>query len=166
MARKPLETTEFSKNILKKVNYTHDAMIDEIIANPGISEIELAERFGFSRAWVTRLICSDAFQSRLALRKEEVIDPTLVATVEERLRGVTMKAIDVLQEKLEATGDPKTALRVLEITTRAQGYGARPVNVQNNTWVVPMPPQIPNAKQWEAQMREERGLLIEGDKDV
>lgn len=135
---------------LKKIGFTHDAIIDEIIANPGITEQELGDKFGYSKVWISRLICSDAFQQRLALRKGEIIDPMLTATVEERLRGVTMQAIQVVEDKLEATGDPKLAIQFLNLTVAARGYGARggqPAPIQNN-FVVALPARAENSEQW------------------
>lgn len=148
-----LNTTEFSAKILKKVRYTHDAMIDQIIANPGVSEIELGELFGYSKQWVSRLMCSDAFQARLALRKEEIIDPKLTASVEERLRGAAMKSLEIIMDNLEASPSLGTALKVAELTLKAGAYGARsqvPVT-QNNTFVVALPPVIQDEKDWEKQ---------------
>lgn len=144
----PLDTTDFSAKILKKCRYTHDAMIDQIIANPGISEIELGQIFGYSKQWVSRLLCSDAFQARLALRKEQIIDPKLTATVEERMRGVAMLSLEVIEEKLAATKDPKIALQALELCTKANKYGAgQQTNVQN-TFVVALPTVIRDESEW------------------
>jgi hypothetical protein len=143
-----LDTTDFSAKILKKVRYTHDAMVDQIIANPGISEIELGQLFGYSKQWVSRLMCSDAFQARLALRKEEIIDPKLTATVEERMRGVALKSLDIILEKMEATNDPKLALKAFELTSKGMTYGARSP-VTNNTFVVALPGKFQDEKDWE-----------------
>lgn len=148
-----LNTTEFSAKILKKVRYTHDAMIDQIIANPGVSEIELGELFGYSKQWVSRLMCSDAFQARLALRKEEIIDPKLTASVEERLRGAAMLSLEIITRNLETNQNFGNAMKVAELTLKAGAYGARssqPIQ-QNNTFVVALPPVIPNEKDWEKQ---------------
>lgn len=144
-----LNTTEFSAKILKKVRYTHDAMIDQIIANPGVSEIELGELFGYSKVWVSRLMCSDAFQARLALRKEEIVDPKLTASVEERLRGAAMKSLEIIQQNLEANPNFGNAMKVAELTLKAGAYGARTQAPINNTFVVALPPVIPNEKDWE-----------------
>lgn len=147
-----LEGTEFSGGILKKVRWTHDAMIDVIIANPGISQIELAQMFGFSKQWVSRLMCSNSFLARLALRKDEVVDPMLTATVEERMRGAALLSLEVLEEKLEATRDPKLALRALEITTRAEAYGARArAQAPSQNFVVICPSKVETAKEWAAE---------------
>lgn len=150
----PLESTEFSGKILQKVRWTHDAMIDLVIANPGISQIELAEKVGFTKQWVSRVMCSDAFQARLALRKEVLIDPILTASAEERLRGTLMLSLDVIDEKLEATRDPKLALQAAEISSKALSYGARAgANSQtlNQTFVVAIPGKSADSASWSAQ---------------
>lgn len=165
MARAPLPGSANGYE-LKKMSYTHDAIIDYIIENPMHTEIEIADHFKYSKIWISRLICSDGFQAALAKRKEEIINPALIQTVEERVRGTTLAALDVIDEKLETTRDPKLAIQFLEVTAKAAGYGARgqQVNVQNNTWVVPMPPTMQSSAEWEkAHQRPEGGILIEGE---
>lgn len=147
----PLETTGFSAKILKKTRYTHDAMIDQIISNPGVSEIELGELFGYSKQWVSRLMCSDAFQARLALRKEEIVDPKLTASVEERIRGAAMTSLKIIQDNLEANPNLGTAIKVLELTMKSNVYGARNQQVINQSFVVALPPVIQDEKVWEKQ---------------
>jgi len=101
----------------------------------------LAEHFGYTQAWISRIVCSDAFQARLAERKTEIVSPLLQATFEERLKGMAMQSLDIIEEKLAKRnpvtgerGDIATAFKALEIGTRSLGYGARAVNVavQNN----------------------------------
>ncbi|HXV73590.1 MAG TPA: hypothetical protein VD713_02555 [Sphingomonadales bacterium] len=163
MAHTPLDTTDFSRDILKKVSYTHDAMIDAIIANPAVSEIELAAQFGFSKPWVNRLICSDAFQARLALRKEELIDPGLTASAEERIRNLEFTSMEIVQEKLEATADPKLAMQVLEMTFKARAYGARGAGqgaITQNNYVVALPQPVKDAAEWAKQVT---GEVLDGN---
>lgn len=137
---------------LKRVHYSHDAMIDYIIANPTARQNELAMEFGFSVPWVSRVIGSDAFQARLAQRKEEISDPFLIATVEERLRGLAMQSIDVISQKLEATNNADIALKALDISTKAVGFGARGGGPQiQNNFVVQLPSKASNAQDWENQ---------------
>lgn len=147
----PLNSTEFSAKILKKVRYTHDAMVDAIIANPGVSEIELGEMFGYSKQWVSRLMCSDAFQARLALRREEVIDPKLTATVEERIRNVAMKSLEIIAENLEANPTFGNAMKAAELTLKSGVYGARQAAPVTNNFVVALPGKFANEKDWEAR---------------
>lgn len=141
----PLEGTESANSgkdgtLKGRLRYTHDAMIDLVIQNPAITQREVALAFGLSEPWVSRVFCSDAFQARLAQRRTELIDPTLVASLEERLKGVAMQSLTILEEKLEKIRNPELAIKTLDLTTKALGYGARPQNVaiqQNFVAVVP-----------------------------
>ena len=145
----PLEGTASAANAIARVKYTHDALIDQIIANPAASQGELARTFGYTQAWLSRIMNSDAFQARLAVRKADVVDPTLVLSIEEKLRALASKSLDVVMDKLALTQNPDTALKALEISSKALGYGARQQNltVQQN-FVVALPPKAVSAEAW------------------
>lgn len=141
---------EAPKQAIKKINYSHDAMIDLIVANPGVSQGELARAFGYTEGWVSQVIASDAFQSRLAARKDELIDPTIRATIEERFKGLVYQSLAVLRRKLETNPTDDLVLRSVEIASKALGYGARgPLIQQNNNFVVQMPGKASSSKVWE-----------------
>lgn len=111
---------------LQKISYTHDAMIDMIIQEPSISQGKLALAFGYTQAWVSIVMASDAFQARLAERKEELIDPAIRATIEERFRAVTNRSLEILAEKLAKEADKipdNLALRCAELGAKALGVG-------------------------------------------
>lgn len=145
----PLQGTESAANSIGRVHYTHDSMIDLILTNPVVSQGELAAHFGYTQAWVSRIMNSDAFQARLAVRKTELVDPSIVLTIDEKLKALASKSLDVVLEKLTVTQNPDTALKALEVTTRALGYGARQqnLNVQQN-FVVALPPKAASAQDW------------------
>ena len=113
-------------NVIAKVSYTHDAVIDLVIANPTLSQGQLAAHFGYTQGWLSQVMGSDAFQARLAARREEVVNPVLFATIEEKIKGLAYASLDVLQKKMEqpqvADG---TALKAFELSSRALGYGAQ-----------------------------------------
>jgi len=116
------------KQAIAKVSYTHEGMIDIIVANPMISQGELAAHFGYTPAWICQVIASDAFQSRLALRREEILDPTIKATVEERFKALVIRSLEILQQKLSLPANQipdNLALRTVELSSRALGYGAK-----------------------------------------
>lgn len=97
-----------------RVRYTHDALVDTLIARPEISQGELAAMFGFTQAWISILVNSDAFKKRLAERKAVLVDPMISATVNDRLLAVTNRSLEVLAEKLSQpanTIDPDLALK-------------------------------------------------------
>ena len=113
-------------------------------------EETIFQRFEKTEAWISRIIGSDAFQGALAKRREELTDPFLVATIEERFRGLAMQSLDVLAEKLELTRSADMALKTLDITSKALGFGARSAggNTTNNNFVVALPVKIANVEEW------------------
>ena len=111
---------------IQKIRYTHDAMIDLIIANPWVSQNEIAAHFGYTAAWVSLIFSSDAFKERLTARKDELIDPTIRASIEERLKAVVSRSLEVLAEKLAkpaAAVPDALALRAAEMGAKALGLG-------------------------------------------
>jgi len=149
MSSAPLQGTVSASNAISRIKYTHDAMLDWIIANPAASQGEIAKAFGYTQAWVSRIFCSDAFQARLAERKGDLIDPTIVQSAEERIRGLAMQSADILAKKLEQTQSPDLALKVFDISVKAAGYGARQQNVAiQNSFVVQLPNKIESAQAW------------------
>ena len=145
----PLLGTASAANAIARVKYSHDAMIDLLIANPAISQNEIAATFGYTVPWVSRIMNSDAFQARLALRKEELLDPVIVASIEEKFRALASKSLDVVLDKLSVTNSAELGLKALEISAKALGYGARQqnLNVQTN-FVVALPAKAADAGSW------------------
>lgn len=148
----PLQGTASAATAVARVNYTHDAMIDLIIANPAISQNDLAKHFGYSVGWVSRVRNSDAFLARLAERKGDIVDPALTLSVEEKLRSIVDKSAEIIMEKLEKSQSADMAFKALDLAGKLAGYGARnngPV-VQNN-FVVALPPKVQSESGWAAQ---------------
>ncbi len=161
----PLQGTESAKDSIGRVKYSHDAMIDILIASPGITQNALAQHFGYTPAWVSRIVNSDAFQARLAVRKADLVDPTLVMSIEERLKTLVSASLDKLLEKLSAgTANIDQTLKAVEVGTKALGYGARPENVNvNQNYVVAMPAMIASQSDWSAKYNggpEQRTLTL------
>ena len=157
----PLLGTASAANAIARVKYSHDAMIDLLIANPAISQNEIAANFGYTVPWVSRIMNSDAFQARLALRKEELLDPVIVASIEEKFRALASKSLDVVLDKLSVTNSAELGLKALEISAKALGYGARQqnLNVQTN-FVVALPTKAADAGSW-ASAHSPHGQVID-----
>lgn len=111
---------------IQKVRYTHEAMIEMIVANPSVSQGELARTFGFSDAWISTVVNSDAFQAKLAQVKEELINPEIRIQINERFRALATKSVQVLMEKLSGPANQvsdQVALRAAELGAKALGLG-------------------------------------------
>lgn len=153
---------DFSGTRLKRVHYSHEAMIDVIIAEPTLTQNELAKRFERSVSWISIVMGSDSFQAALAKRRDDLTDPFLIATIEERFRGLAQQSLSVIAEKLETTRNPDLALKALEISSKALGFGARNTNPGSttNNFVVQLPPKIATAAEWATA--HSTGPLLEG----
>lgn len=137
-----------------KVSYTHDAMIDAMLANPKITGRELAEMFDYTEGSISVIRNSDAFLARYAERKKDLVDPVIVASVEDRLRAVAdaslEKVLERLQSPIKAPDD--FLLQSAKLATAALGYGARPTGgqqvQQNVAVVIQVPPKITSSSDW------------------
>ncbi|MEN6533729.1 MAG: hypothetical protein ABFD60_15520, partial [Bryobacteraceae bacterium] len=122
---------------------------------------EIATNFGYTVPWVSRIMNSDAFQARLALRKEELLDPVIVASIEEKFRALASKSLDVVLDKLSVTNSAELGLKALEISTKALGYGARQQNLSVQTnFVVALPAKAADAGSW-ASAHSPHGQVID-----
>lgn len=145
---------------IQTVKYSHDAIIDAILANPSIRQGELAKLFGFSGGHMSRIMTSDAFQARLAERKKELIDPAIAERLEERWSGLEHQSLEILANKLEATQSADLALKTAELAIKAKGYGARDRPSVTAQFVVQMPGKMTDSEQW-AQAHRPGGAVQE-----
>lgn len=145
----PLQGTESAADAIVRVKYSHDAMIDVLIANPAVSQGAIAQMFGYTQAWISRVMNSDAFLARLAERKKDLVDPAIAFSLDEKFRALADQSLDIIQEKLAVTKNPDTALKALELAGKALGYGARQpnLNLQQN-FVVALPGKAGSPQEW------------------
>lgn len=145
-----------SKNGIVKIRYSHDAMIDVILAEPTIRQNDLAAMFDRTPGWVSQVINSDAFQARLEERRGEIVDPAITATLKERLSAVADASLQKLLERVAAPVQLVTddfMLQAAKFATTALGYGARAPTGASETQVnvgvvVHVPPKIDSAQSW------------------
>lgn len=137
-------------NAIREVRYSHDGMIDLLIAKPFISQGQVAAHFGYTQAWVSRIVRSDAFRERFNARKAEVTDPLLVKTIEEKFQSLVDRSLEVLMEKLDQpVVQADLALRAAELGAKALGLTDRSHGATHNTtFVVAMPEKAPTAQDW------------------
>lgn len=138
---------------IREVSYTHDAMIDLLIAKPFVSQGQVAAHFGYTQAWVSRIIRSDAFRERFAVRKSELSDPLLIRSIEDKFQSLVDRSLEILMEKLDQpVVQADLALKAAELGAKALGLTERNRTAQvNNTFVVAMPDKCQSAQEWIAQ---------------
>jgi hypothetical protein len=121
-----------AKPAIQKIRYSHQAMIDMIIAEPWISQNELADRFGMSASWISTIHCSDIFQAKLAECREKLVDPQVRASLKVQFEGMLSRSLEILREKLRATPEKipdQLAVQVMKVTSQSLGYGVREARV-------------------------------------
>lgn len=126
VAAKATEGYAVDRPQVAKVRYSHDAMVDLLIQNPGISQGALAAHFGYTQSWVCTIMASDAFQVRLASRRHELIDPEIAATIEERYKALATVSVNKLIEHMNRPMveiDPEVLLKAAALGAKAVGIG-------------------------------------------
>lgn len=138
---------------IAKVRYTHDALIELTITNPEWSQAQLAEAMGYTEAWISTIMASDAFEARRAERRSQIVDPVLSEMAEHNFKALVLNSQRILAEKLEATQSADLALNVLSVSSKALGYGARaagPAVQVNQQFLVSAPLKAASSEEWEA----------------
>ncbi len=111
---------------LLRLKYSHEAMIDRMIANPAIAVRDLAAQFDVTEHWIYCIRSSNAFREKLAERTAEIVDPLLSARVEDSFDMVVHRSLGVLMEKLskpEAEVPADLALQAAALGAKARGFG-------------------------------------------
>jgi hypothetical protein len=113
---------------IKRIRYSHEAIIDLIIQNPFCDGLWLSLKTGYTRSWLSTIMATDMFQAKLAERREKIVDPTLRVSLEEQAKGIFARSMEVLREKFNRPAEnisDQLALQGFSATARALGYGAR-----------------------------------------
>lgn len=140
---------------IQKTGYSHEMIADFILANPRCTQKEIGERFGYTQAWVSQILSSDSFRSFFSERRGQLLDPIVMASLEDMMSGVMRQSLGIVQEKLVEDAKVKKtdlAVKMIELGSRAAGYGARSAQVQVNNYVALIPPKANDAQGWLEQM--------------
>lgn len=136
---------------IQKVSFTHDAVIDVLVAQPHLSQRELAAMFGYTPTGMGIICRSDSFKARLEARKDALIDPLVRQSIEDRLTHLAHASLDVLQKKLETSDDPRLALATLEAAQKSSAFGARQQVTMQNNFVVHVPGPAASSADWSSK---------------
>ena len=118
MGRKFLPT-EDRKDLLQKLKNVHKDMAKDI-AIRSLTPTELAERYGYTKLQVSRIINSPVFQNYTENLRSEIWEE-LKSSVMNKLHMLTEDALKIIEECLTTDGIPissklKAALEVLDRT--------------------------------------------------
>lgn len=143
---------------LKNVRWNHEELIDHMLANPGQHQREIAKVFDRTETWISIIVNSDAFKARLAERKEELVDPILKATLNDRICAAANKSMELVLEKLNSPLPPKDdfIMEAAKLSLGALGYGARGAGQSNDgapsvQVIVNVPGKAESREEWSAR---------------
>lgn len=108
---------------VEKVSYTHEAICLWLIENPHRPLRDCAAYFGYTQAWLSTVIHSDAFQEQLGKRQQEFAIMTC-GDIRTKMEVAADVAISGLTRKLENTQDGKFLLDATDKLLSRMGYGA------------------------------------------
>lgn len=120
------KTPNGSNQRITRLLPVHEAMIDQLVAEPRTTSKQLSEQFGFTLNWTHQIMLSNCFKERLRERSMESIDPMLLRTVNERVEAVLVVGLELLLVKLDNPPEKVSdnlVLRAIELSTRALGMG-------------------------------------------
>lgn len=104
--------------------YTPQAMIEVMIAHPDWALAQYAREFGRTKGWMASVLASESFQQTMAPYKHQILNPAITATMEERVRALAIRSMDVLQEKLDSKEvSDLVVLKATELGIKGLGMG-------------------------------------------
>lgn len=104
--------------------HVHERIIELLIARPGIKQGEIAALLGRSSAWISTIMCTDAFKARMAARAGQLVDPMIQDEVKARFEAVARRSLELLQEKLARPVEHiPDSLLLKAVELGAKGYG-------------------------------------------
>jgi hypothetical protein len=123
-----IQSSKNSPGIIRMGN-THEAIARWLIQNPTASQGECAKFFGYTQAWLSCIIHSDAFQIYFRKLQDEA-NAVTVLDVPARLRGIAAASLDGIAAQVDhALQDGNGVLHrqflheTAELTLKALGYG-------------------------------------------
>jgi hypothetical protein len=113
---------------LGRLHYTPQAMVDLMALRPDYTHAMLCAHFGRPVSWLPTVLASDAFQKALDLRRDEISDPSLTASLHERYKALAIRTSNVMMAKLESPeATDFMVLKAGEIAFKALGMGQKHV---------------------------------------
>lgn len=85
---------------IQKMSVKHNGIMDYLLANPTDKLGDVARHFGVSQAWLSVIIHSDAFQSQLGERQDELFG-SVVVPLREQMVGIAAMGLEKVGEALE-----------------------------------------------------------------
>lgn len=128
--QQPLSPSAPGRPTIKSLNFSHEAIIRWMLANPSRDLGECAREFNYTQSWLSIIIHSDAFQAKYAELNGNA-DALVVADIPAKMRGIASMALEGLGDQIEMAVQEKTIaprdflLKTSEALLKSLGYGQK-----------------------------------------
>jgi hypothetical protein len=144
-----------AENQVAKLRIPHHAILDLMLANPFMTQNDIAKEAGYSVSWLSVLVNSDSFKSELNKRRtelNEVLAVEIQTDVTANLRSLALGGINKTKELIANSINLEQVTSATESALKLLGYGEQkkpqdPSNVTYNIDARQMSPALINARQ-------------------
>lgn len=100
-------------------------LVQWIVDHPGATHAEIGTAYGRPAGWFATVMVTQEFLQAMEPRRQEISNPAVTNTIQERFQALLLRSVDVLQTKLSvaAPGDA-LVLEAAKLGVRALGLGA------------------------------------------
>lgn len=108
--------------VRKDVDYAE--VVQWLLAHPGATHAEIGTAYGRPAGWFSTILVTEEFQQALDPFRGAVRNPSVTASIEERMQSMLVRSLDIIQTKMSAGGgDAMLALEAAKLSTKALGMG-------------------------------------------
>jgi hypothetical protein len=150
----------------KSWRWNYDAIIDEMLAFPELTQNEIAARLGYSAPWLSTIVNCDMFRERLAIRRN-ALTRSIDGAIQARLSDVAVAALDKVLERVNGEGSARiqttTLMDIADKSLNRLGYGVKPASPQVvvNNQVVGVSATPEALREARARIRSDEARMIE-----
>lgn len=106
---------------LKSISPKHDQIMSWLIANAGAPMSLCAREYGVTQSWLSCIVHSDLFQSKLKERQDLAFSEVAIS-VKDRITALAHESLERLSEKIIVEQDVEKITNVAEMTIKALGF--------------------------------------------
>jgi hypothetical protein len=106
--------------------YSAEAVVDLMLARPGLYLKEYAQIIGRSPVWLRTIMNTDSFRAQYHAKAGRVVDPLIQEEVKNRFDTMLKRSLEVLQEKMERPAQDipdNLVLKAIELGAKANSVG-------------------------------------------
>ena len=107
---------------LQKLSNRHHAIMDYMLANPGLALAAVADHFHVTQPWLSTVINSDVWRERYSQRRD-LMDSRISESITDKLGRIAEKSLDGIDASLDDEEvSPNTKLQIARMALETLGF--------------------------------------------